>query len=97
VYSGVGNICGAIICQKRISMVSHNGTLGMGNNKIQMFTYPWNKGDMLIMHSDGISAKWSLDEYPDIIHQDLSIIGGVIFRDYHRPKDDASFIILKEV
>jgi len=97
IYTGVGNISGAIVGQKRINMVSHNGTLGMRNNKIQTFTYPWNKYDMLIMHSDGISAKWSLDEYPDIAHKDLSIINAVIFRDYHRPKDDASLLVLKEV
>lgn len=97
IYAGVGNICGSIVGQKRINMVSHNGILGMGNNKIQTFIYPWNKHDMLIMHSDGISAKWSLDEYPDLVYKDLSIICAVIFRDYHRPRDDASFLVLKEV
>lgn len=97
VYAGIGNISGALIGQKRVNMVSHNGTLGMDTIKIQTFIYPWNKNDILIMHSDGISAKWDLGEYQDVVYQDLSLISGVIFRDYHRPKDDASLLILKEV
>lgn len=97
VYSGVGNISGAIIGQKRVNMVSHNGTLGMGNNKVQTFVYPWQKNNVLIMHSDGVSSKWSFEEYPDVLGKDLSIIGGVIFRGYHRPKDDAAILVVKEV
>ncbi|MEJ5362381.1 MAG: SpoIIE family protein phosphatase [Spirochaetota bacterium] len=96
VYAGIGNIAGAIVGEKRVNMVSHNGTLGMHNSTIHTFTYPWSNNALCIMHSDGISSRWMLTDYPNIFAQDLSIIAAVLFNEYHRPKDDSSLLILKE-
>ncbi len=46
-------------------LVSHNGTLGLQVRRIQQFEYAAQPASLLILHSDGLSARWDLDDYPD--------------------------------
>ena len=45
-------------------MVSHNGTAGHIAPRIREFTYPFTGEPMLILHSDGMTARWNLGSLP---------------------------------
>jgi len=99
-FVGVGNISGAVIVGNAVRrMVSHNGTAGHIAPRIREFTYPYggpNGGDVtIILHSDGISAKWDLDSYPGLAASHPSLIAGILFRDHRRGRDDASIAVLR--
>ena len=97
-FSGIGNISAAIVQQRSSrSLVSHNGIAGHSARHIQEFVYPWPEGALLVMHSDGVSARWNLDDYPGIMSRDPSIIAGVIYRDFTRHRDDAIVIVVRAV
>ena len=32
--------------------------------RVQEFAYPWSKNNILVMHSDGLTTRWNLDQYP---------------------------------
>lgn len=95
-FVGVGNIAAAICSQGVVRrMVSHNGTAGHIAPRIREFTYPWSGSATIILHSDGLSAKWDLDSYPGLAASHPSLIAGVLFRDHRRGRDDASIVVMR--
>jgi hypothetical protein len=78
------------------SMVSHNGTVGAEMRKVQEFVYPWPKGAAVIMHSDGIATHWDLANYPGLASRRAPVIAGVLYRDHHRLRDDATVLVVRE-
>jgi hypothetical protein len=95
-YAGIGNISSCILgggAQK--GLVSHNGTLGVATRKVQAFAYAWNPGALLVMHSDGIKTRWSLDDYPGLINCHPSVIAATIARDFSRGNDDTTILVAR--
>jgi hypothetical protein len=93
-YAGVGNIAGAIYDgRKTRSMVSMNGTLGHSMGRIQDFSYSWEKGSSLIMHSDGLATRWNMDQYPGLAGRHPALLAGVLYRDFCRKRDDVTILV----
>src|SRR5215212_9942081 len=64
-FAGVGNISATMIDPAaRRSAVSLHGIVGHEVRDVREFSYPWSRESCLIMHSDGLSARWDLDRYP---------------------------------
>lgn len=96
-FAGVGNIAAEVLASTgNRKMVSHNGTLGHAVRKIQEFTYPWQSGALLVMHSDGLATHWALDTYPGLVMRHPSLIAGVLYRDHRRERDDSTVLVAKE-
>lgn len=95
-FCGIGNISASIrgAGQAR-SMVSHNGTLGHQVRKIQEFQYPFPKGSLLIMHSDGIGTHWDLGAYPGLEMRHPAFVPAALFRDHNRGRDDVTVLALR--
>lgn len=96
-FAGIGNIAGTIFSTAGShNMVSYNGTVGHEIRKIQEFTYPWPKGGLLVMHSDGLGTQWRLDRYAGLITRHPSLIAGVLYRDFNRGRDDVTVLVARE-
>ena len=95
-YSGIGNISGRL-CDSGSSrgMVSHSGTLGYLKPRVQQFEYPPQRAALLIMHSDGISARWDLDEKQGLRNRHPAIVAAVLYRDHSRGRDDATIVVIR--
>jgi anti-sigma regulatory factor (Ser/Thr protein kinase) len=95
-YAGIGNIYGAIATAERSrGMVSHNGTLGAQLLRTQQFEYEWPAGNLAIMHSDGLSARWSLADYPGLFQRHPAVIAAALYRDNVRSRDDATVVVAR--
>jgi anti-sigma regulatory factor (Ser/Thr protein kinase) len=96
-YAGVGNIVGSIIDQtgKSRSLMSHNGIIGVEVRKFQQFEYEWRDGDLLVMHSDGMSARWKLNDYPGLARADPGVIAATLYRDAKRGRDDTTVVVAR--
>lgn len=95
-YAGVGNIYGAIATGERSrGMVSHNGTLGVQLLRSQQFEYEWPAGSLAIMHSDGLSARWNLADYPGLFQRHPAVIAATLYRDNVRSRDDATIVVAR--
>ena len=70
-----------------------NGTPGHNMGVVQEFAYPWRNGSLLLMHSDGVSARWDLETYPGLASRDPALIAGVLLRDFSRKRDDAAILV----
>ncbi|NPV65823.1 MAG: SpoIIE family protein phosphatase [Anaerolineae bacterium] len=88
-YVGVGNISGAIVfAEGQRGLVSLSGTVGHTIRKAIEFTYPYSPGELLVLHSDGITRHWNIGRYPGLFHRHPSLIAGRIYYDYARGTDD---------
>ena len=95
-FSGIGNISACIVERGSVkTMVSHNGILGHAARRIQEFEYHWPASALLVMHSDGLSGRWDLDDYPGLASRDPAIIAGVLYRDFTRRRDDAIVVVAR--
>jgi anti-sigma regulatory factor (Ser/Thr protein kinase) len=95
-YCGVGNISSSLHRGGRtVNLVSQNGTVGHQARQIRAFEYPYAEGDVLVMHSDGISTHWSLDKYPELLSAGVAQIAAILHRDFNRGRDDATVLVAR--
>ncbi|MDP8985486.1 MAG: ATP-binding protein/SpoIIE family protein phosphatase [Pseudomonadota bacterium] len=93
-YAGVGNIAGAVVTPDRSrGMVSHAGTLGAQLLRTLHFEYEWPLGSRVVMHSDGLSARWNIAAYPGLYLRHPAVIAGILYRDFVRRRDDVTLVI----
>lgn len=84
-YCGVGNISATLLTsQSSRSLVSLNGIVGHQLPTLREFSYPWNPQTLLMMHSDGLGSRWTVERYPGLLTRHPTIIAGVLYRDFSR-------------
>jgi len=95
-YAGLGNISATLTsATESKSFVSYNGIAGHEMRKVQEFSYEWPEGGLLVVHSDGVSARWDMKRYPGLVARDPSVVAGVLYRDYSRGRDDALVVVVR--
>ncbi|MEP6687698.1 MAG: SpoIIE family protein phosphatase [Gemmatimonadales bacterium] len=96
-YTGIGNIGGAILTAGSLrSLVSHAGIVGHECRKIQSFSYPWSEASVLVLYSDGLQSRWTLDRYPALAARDPALLAAVLYRDFSRRRDDVTVVVGRE-
>src|SRR5262245_13273826 len=92
-FAGVGNVAGSVIANGTSQqLVSLNGTAGHSVRRINEFTYPWPKGSLLVLHTDGLGSRWDLARYPGLASRHPALVAGLLFRDYNRRSDDVTVV-----
>jgi anti-sigma regulatory factor (Ser/Thr protein kinase) len=95
-FAGIGNIAGALISDNGIRhMVSMNGIVGHQVRVFREFTYPWHAGDLMVLHSDGLSTHWDFRAYPGLAQKTCALMAGVLYRDFGRGRDDATSVVVR--
>ena len=61
-FAGVGNIGVKVFSNASIKPISRNGIVGYRMNNVREFSYRYTNGDVFILHSDGISSRFVVDE-----------------------------------
>lgn len=94
-YCGLGNISGTLVAPtgEETHLVSLSGVAGHVMRRLRPFTYPWSRGSILVMHSDGIGTRWSIGKYPGLVSCRPEVIAGVLYRDSKRGHDDATIVV----
>jgi len=96
-FAGAGNIA-ASIKQDALSknLVSVSGIVGHQVRALQEFRYDWAAGSTLIMHSDGLTSRWSFDQQPGLAARHPAIVAAVLARDFGRERDDRCALVVRE-
>ncbi len=95
-FVGVGNI-GAVLASggEARRMASYNGTAGHVAPRIREFTYPFRGKPLVILHSDGLSGRWEIGDYPGLAASHPSLVAGMLFRHHRRGRDDATVVAMR--
>lgn len=96
-FCGAGNISARLLTgtQDR-SLLSQHGTLGLQIRRLQDIAYPWPAHGVLVMHSDGLSGRWSLEGAGGLLGRDPTVIAAWLLGRQLRGKDDATVVVLGE-
>jgi anti-sigma regulatory factor (Ser/Thr protein kinase) len=97
-FSGLGNL-GATILDKGASrsLASHHGTAGHDARRIQEFAYPWPRGALLFLHTEGLGSRWTLEKLPGLGRRHPTLVAGVLYREFGRGRDDTTVVVVREV
>ena len=92
--SGVGNVQGAVWAGDRWKgIASQPGTLGVATIRIRQTTYSLATGDPFVVHTDGLSSKWLLDEFPGMRRLHPSLVAASLYRDFGHDHDDSTVFV----
>lgn len=94
---GVGNISTRINSPSYAKIyTSYNGIIGLNVPRtLNAQQVPYEKGQHLIMCSDGLMTKWDTLRYTSILRYDFSILAAALLKDYARYTDDMSVVACK--
>jgi serine/threonine protein phosphatase PrpC len=99
-YAGLGNIAGHLVrpgarATERRGMVSLPGIAGHQRRTVREFSYPVEPGDLVVLHSDGITDKWRLNDYPGLPTHTPLVIAATLLRDAGVRRDDATVLVAR--
>ncbi|MGO4466629.1 serine/threonine protein kinase, partial [Pseudoduganella sp. RAF53_2] len=77
-------------------LVSHNGIVGSNMRKVQEFPANWDSTATMVLHSDGLTSRWNIDDYPGLLQCHPALLAGVLYRDFRRGRDDVSVLVLRD-
>jgi len=93
-YVGIGNVSTRVFnSPTTISLHNYNGILGHVIRNFKVLKYPWVKGMVMIMTSDGIAGNYDLEEYPGLLKKHPIKIASTILKEYGRDYDDATVLV----
>jgi anti-sigma regulatory factor (Ser/Thr protein kinase) len=94
---GVGTIATRIITAASArNYMAYNGIIGHNVPRtLNTQVIPWEKGQNLVMCSDGIRSRWDLARYPALLRHDLALLGAALIKDFARLTDDMSVAACK--
>lgn len=95
-FAGVGNIASSLVGSGRgRGLPSQNGTVGAEmRRQVAGAHFEWPPHGVLLMHSDGLTSRWSLDSYPGLLMRHPAVIAAVLLRDFLRGRDDATVVVV---
>jgi anti-sigma regulatory factor (Ser/Thr protein kinase) len=94
-FVGIGNIGACLIAPDRSrGLASHPGIVGGQYRKAQPFDYAHVNGHLLIMYSDGLQSRWSLQDYQGLVHRHPAVIAAILHRDFCRGRDDVTVLVI---
>jgi Stage II sporulation protein E (SpoIIE) len=97
-FAGIGNVTATIVDgQRRRVMASMPGIVGQlagdARRSVREFDYPLPDGALVILHSDGLTDRWDLADYPGLAARAAVTIAATLLRDAGRRRDDASVLV----
>lgn len=96
VHAGVGNVAVSVVgLEDGRGLASQNGTLGGICPSVRGQRVDAPPRGLVVMHSDGLSARWSIKAYPGLRSRHPQVIAATLFRDAHRVRDDATVLVVE--
>ncbi|GAA3811855.1 ATP-binding protein [Sphaerisporangium flaviroseum] len=96
-YSGIGNISGWIChSEGRQGMISVPGIAGHKARTFREFEYELPQHAVVVLHSDGLTERWSLAAYPGLLRHTAHVIAGTLLRDRAVHRDDACVLTVRD-
>lgn len=95
-FGGIGNISMLQVSGGQVRrFASRDGRLGAVDRPPLVETFTVTPGDVMIMHSDGISTLRGIEKRVGLMRRSALTIAGVLMRDNLRGRDDAGVVVMK--
>lgn len=103
-FAGMGNVSGRLFGPRgEQALVSRPGILGVGHGlgvtarprSHRLVTADWRAPSVLVLHTDGVTTRWELTDYPSADQHHPVILAALIWRDGRRGNDDATVVVVR--
>jgi len=94
-YSGIGNTGIRIRSSKVFGGFSKEGVVGQYTRSIEDIEGSINNGDIIIMHSDGLTSRFNFPQISNETNESLSVIARDFVYEYGKEFDDSSCVIIE--
>lgn len=95
-FVGVGNIGVRVFSDTPIKPISRNGIVGFRMTNVREFSYTYTSGDVFVLHSDGISTRFSVDKrWIRDPNTNLQEVAEDIAENYGKENDDVTVIVVR--
>ena len=95
-FASVGNIEARLFLDGTLEhFLIQRGVLGGAAPPARSTLHGWNAGAMLVLHSDGLSTGWRIDDYPELWNQPAAMGALLLLRKEGKMRDDAAIIVVK--
>lgn len=93
-FAGIGNIAGCVVTgTHKQNMVSAPGVAGYQARTIRSFDYPLPPGATVVLHSDGLTERWTVPGRERLFTAGPLVVAGALLRDAGLRRDDASVLV----
>lgn len=94
-FVGIGNIFLRKFGNSSTRAVTQGGVIGYNirtpHEKLMQFSV----GDVLVMHTDGITSRFDVNDYPEILYDDAKTIANNLIKKFGNINDDATCIVVR--
>ncbi|WBB78019.1 SpoIIE family protein phosphatase [Micromonospora sp. WMMD882] len=95
-YAGLGNISATVVDDgRRRGLVSLPGIAGHQRPVVREYDYPYGERALLVMHTDGVSDRWQLADYPGLAERSPLLTAATVLRDCGVRRDDAGVLVAR--
>lgn len=94
-YAGVGNVSGRLLGRADSLLVVREGTLGQHFRLPKLQTLDLEPRDLLVMHSDGISGRFSSKSFPELVSGEVPYLATQLLERFGKLYDDASCALVR--
>jgi hypothetical protein len=95
-FAGLGNIAASIVADgRKHGMVSVPGIAGYQARTIKTFDHVLPEGAVVVLHSDGLTERWSPSDRDRLFGQTPLVIAAALLRDAGVRKDDAGVLVAR--
>ena len=95
-YASVGNLHCVVQRREQAQVLpGQNGTVGGAFPAVKQQQVAVEPRGLVVVHTDGLSGRWSLDRYPGLRIRHPQVVCGVLFRDCNRHRDDATVVAIR--
>lgn len=93
-HAGIGNVETRIVGVDKVRRpISHNGILGYQLRNVRVETYPYSPGDLVVMHSDGVSERFEVS--PASRETDPQLLASQVAHAHGKHNDDQTIVVVR--
>lgn len=94
-YVGVGNIALRKFGNVMKRMITQEGVIGYHIRTPQERMLQLSPGDVVVMHTDGITSQFDIGDYPQILKDDAKTIANKLLEKFSKNDDDATCLVVR--
>ena len=87
-YVGIGNTALRLFGKVETRLVSQDGVLGQNMRTPMLQTLQLDSGDLIVLYTDGVSDRFTSDDYPGVLHHAPQEVASNIVQRFGKDHDD---------
>ena len=95
VYAGTGNTVLRRFGKIDTRLVSYDGVLGQNMRTPKLQSLQLEKGDLVVLYTDGVQDRFTAEDYPSIFHHAPKDVVRTIIERFGKDYDDAACIAVR--